>query len=131
MASLSRTFVLRTEGNAAALYSFLKLNWRAMAEASKPLAITVSEHKTKRSIEQNKRYWSLLTTISEQVWISGKQYDPEVWHEHYKTLLAPKEDSPSGLIAMSTARMDVEQFSAYMLQVELHAMTEFNVEFSL
>jgi hypothetical protein len=35
------------------------------------------------------------------------------------------------MIAMSTARMDVEQFSAYMLAVELHAMTEMNVEFSL
>lgn len=132
MASLSKTIVLRTEGNAASLYAFLKSNWRAMAGANKPLAVTISEHKERRSLDQNKRYWALLNAIHEQVWISGRQFDPEVWHEHMRELFAPKEESPSGgMIAMSTARMDVEQFSAYMLAVELHAMTEMNVEFAL
>lgn len=132
MASLSRTFVLRTEGNTAALWAFLKQNAKAMAEAGKPLAVTVSEHKERRSRDQNKRYWALLTAIHEQAWIGGRQFDPEVWHEHMRESFAPKEESPGGgLIAMSTARMDVEQFSAYMLAVELHAMTEMNVEFSL
>lgn len=132
MASLSKTIVLRTEGNAASLYAFLKSNWRAMAAAEKPLAVTISEHKERRSLPQNKRYFALLTAIHEQVWIGGRQFDPEVWHEHFKEMFAPKEESPGGgMIAMSTARMDVEQFSAYMLAVELHAMTEMNVEFSL
>lgn len=132
MADLSRTFVLRTEGNAASLYAFLKHNWRVMAGASKPLAVTVSEHKERRSRDQNKRYWALLTAISEQVWVAGRRFDPEVWHEHMREMFAPKEESPSGgLIAMSTARMDVEQFSKYMLDVELAAMTEYGVEFSL
>jgi hypothetical protein len=132
MASLSRTFVLRAEGNAAALYAFLKMNWRAMAEREKPLAVTVTEFKERRSLDQNKRYWALLNAIHEQVWIGGRQFDAEVWHEELKNQLAPKEESPGGgMIAMSTARMDVEQFSAYMLAVELHAMTEMNVEFSL
>jgi hypothetical protein len=132
MASLSQTFVLRGERDTAALYAFLKRNWPAMAEAKKPLAVTVSEHKERRSLSQNKRYFALLTAISEQVWVGGRKYDPEVWHEELKNQFAPKEESPSGgMIAMSTARMDVEQFSAYMLQVELHAMNEFSVEFSL
>lgn len=132
MASLARTFVLRTEGNTAALWTFLKQNAKAMAEAGKPLAVTISEYKERRSLDQNKRYWALLNAIHEQVWIGGRQFDAEVWHEELKNQLAPKEESPGGgMIAMSTARMDVEQFSAYMLAVELHAMTEMNVEFSL
>lgn len=132
MASLSKTFVLRTEGNTAALWTFLKQNAKAMAEAGKPLAVTVSEHKERRSRDQNKRYWALLTCMSEQVWIGGKQFAPETWHEHMRESFAPKEDAPSGgLIAMSTSRMDVEQFSAYMLAVELYAISEHQVEFSL
>ena len=132
MSAISRTFVLRDEGNAAALWSFLKHNWREMASCKKPLAVTISEHHERRSRSQNKRYWALLTAIHEQVWISGRKFDAEVWHEHMREAFAPKEESPSGgMIAMSTARMDVEQFSTYMLQVELHAMTEFSVEFSL
>lgn len=131
MAALSKTFVLRNDGNAAALYAFLKRNWRAMAAAEKPLAVTITEHKERRSTAMNARYWALLTAVAEQVWIDGKQFAPETWHEHFKDAFGPKEDSPSGLKAMSTSRMDVEQFSAYMLGVELHAMNEFNVEFSL
>jgi hypothetical protein len=132
MAALARTFVLRTEGNAASLYAFLKQNWRAMADAGKPLGVTVTEHKERRSLDQNKRYWALLTTISEQVWIEGRKYDPEVWHEHMRDSFAPKEERPGGgLIAMSTARMDVEQFSKYMLDVEINAVTEYGVEFLL
>lgn len=132
MAALSKTFVLRNDGNAAALYAFLKHNWRALAEAGKPLAVTVSEHKERRSTAMNARYWALLTAVAEQVWIGGKQFAPETWHEHMRESFAPKEDAPSGgLIAMSTSRMDVEQFSAYMLAVELYAISEHQVEFSL
>ena len=94
------------------------------------LAVTVSEHKERRTLSQNKRYFALLTSISEQVWVSGRQYDPEVWHEELKNQLAPKEESPSGgMIAMSTARMDVEQFSKYMDEVTAHAASNFGVEF--
>lgn len=131
MASLSRTFVLRNDDNAKALYAFLKHNWRAMAEANKPLAVTISEHKERRSTAANARYWALVSAISEQAWIGGKQYAPETWHEFLKDSFAPKEDSPGGLKPMSTARMDVEQFSAYSLAVELYAMNEHNIEFSL
>lgn len=132
MPTLSKTFVLRTEGNTAALWTFLKQNARAMAEAGKPLAVTVTEHKERRSTAMNARYWALLTCMSQQVWVGGKQFAPETWHEHMRESFAPKEDAPGGgLIAMSTSRMDVEQFSAYMLAVELYAITEHNVEFSL
>jgi hypothetical protein len=127
MAALSKTFVLRNDGNAAALYAFLKHNWRAMAEAGKPLAVTVSEHKERRSTAMNARYWALLTCISEQVWIGGKTFAPETWHEHFRDSFAPKEDSPGGLKAMSTARMDVEQFSKYMDEVIVHASSTLGV----
>ena len=131
MADLSRTFVLRTQSNAAALYAFLRANWQAMAASEHPLSVTVAEYKERRSRAQNDRLWALLTTIGEQVWIEGRQYAPEVWHEHMKWAFAPKEDGPTGLIAMSTSRMDVEQFSKYMLEIETFAMSEYGVEFSL
>lgn len=64
MSAILRTFVLRNEPNANALWQFLKNNWRALAGAGKPLAVTVQEHKTKRSTDQNKRYWAILNEIA-------------------------------------------------------------------
>lgn len=49
MVSPLRTFVLRDERNANAIWVFLRSNWRALADASRPLAVTVAEHKAKRS----------------------------------------------------------------------------------
>jgi hypothetical protein len=78
------TFVLREETHAQALWSFLKNNWNVMAWEGKPLAVTVSEHKAKRSAEQNKLYWSRLNEIAEQAWIDGKRFSADAWHEYYK-----------------------------------------------
>lgn len=38
MASVARTFILKEDMNAQALWAFLRQNWKAMAAAGKPLA---------------------------------------------------------------------------------------------
>lgn len=133
MASLSRTFVLRTEGNAAALHTFLKQNAKAMAEAGKPLAVTVSEHKERRSADQNRLFHVLLTQISEQAWMGGKQYDVYVWKEMVRRKFVGTEevDLPDGTRferSMSTAKLDVGEFSKLIDIVSAWATTELGVE---
>ena len=79
---LFRTFILREEVNASALWSFLKANWRDTAKDGKPLAVTVQEYKAKRSGDQNRYYWQRLNEIAEQAWIGGRQFSADAWHEH-------------------------------------------------
>jgi hypothetical protein len=122
---MQRMFVLRTEEHARGLWSFLKSNWREMAAANQPLAVTVTQHKDKRTLDQNKRYWAILNEIAEQAWVAGKQYSADAWHEHFKQTLIGVIDLPNGsTVGISTASLNVEEFANYMTRVEMYATTE-------
>jgi len=118
-----RVFIIREDRHAQALYAFLKLNWRSMAEANHPLSVTVGPEKTKRSLQANAYYWGVtLKQISEQGWVDGRQFAPEVWHEEFKERFAPRIDRPfGGSYPMSTSDMTVEQFLTFTRDVEVWA----------
>ena len=119
---LHQSFTLRDESHAARLYAFLKANWRAMADQEKPLSVIVTEKKPKRTDEQNRLYWSRLGEIADQVWLGGKRYSKDVWHEYYKAKFGPKVEGPHGqLVAMSTTDLTVEAFTLYMNEIAADA----------
>jgi hypothetical protein len=122
---MQRTFVLRTEEHAQSLWAFLRANWRALADSKQPLAVTVKQHKDRRSLDQNKRYWAILHDIAEQAWVAGKQYSAEAWHEHFKQTLIGLVELPNGnKVGISTANLNVEEFANYMTRVEMYAISE-------
>lgn len=126
---MRRTFILRDDRNATALYAFLKANWRAMADQDKPLAVEIREHKDKRSVEANKYYWQLLKFIAGNAWINGKQYSKEAWAEHFKQSMIGYEELPSGKqIGISTTTLNVAEFAEYLRNIEQYATTELGLE---
>ncbi|MEY4376122.1 MAG: hypothetical protein RJB26_672 [Pseudomonadota bacterium] len=115
-------FVLREPAHAAALHAFLKANAAAMAAQGRPLAVTVTEAKAKRSTEQNRRYWALLGEIAEHAWVAGRQFSADAWHEHFKGLYIGLEDLPDGRrAALSSAPLSVADFGEYMDKIEAYA----------
>lgn len=132
---MNKTITLRQESNAQQLWAFLKANWRAMADAGKPLAVSITEAKSKRSTDQNRRYWALVTDIAEQAWVDGKQFNKEVWHEHLarKFGVCKEITLPDGeivLVRESTGDMDVQTFTAYMTRIEVYAAQDLGIELS-
>lgn len=132
--SLCRTFVLRGPPQARLLWAFLKANWPEAAQAARPLAVTVAEHKAKRSSDQNRRLHALLRDIAEQAWVGGRQYDAETWKEHFRRRFIGTEeiDLPDGTRierGISTTTLGVAEFTRLMDLIESHAATELGVEF--
>jgi len=132
--TIARTFVLRTESNAAALHSFLKANAKAMADAGKPLEVSVSEAGAKRNVQQNRRNWALVSYIAEHAWVEGRQYSKETWHEYFARKFGVMKELvlPDGEITLqreSTAEMDVDAFNGYLLRIEAYAAQELGIEF--
>ncbi len=124
-----RVFVLRDEGRAQMLWAFLKANWKPLADTGKPLAVTVTEHKSKRSIEQNKRYWAVLQQISEQAFLEGVCYGTDAWHEYFKRKFIGCVDLPDGgSLGQSSTSLTVAEFADYMTKVEACASGELGVE---
>jgi hypothetical protein len=77
--------------------------------------------KPKRSLEQNRYYWAILSDISEQV-VPGKAYEPSIWHEYLRALFLPERmvELPDGSVKMlegSTAELSLDQFSEYVEKV--------------
>lgn len=135
MTTLSRTFILRNDNFAQALWAFLRSNWKAMAEQGKPLAVTIAEHKAKRNVEQNKRLHAMLSEIAEQAWVAGRQYDAETWKEYYRRLLIGSEEIPlpDGEImerGISTTTLSVHECADFITRMEQDASERLGVVFS-
>lgn len=129
-----RAFILRSDQHAQALYAFLKANWRDMAEAGKPLAVQVLEHKAKRNAEQNKKMHADFTEIAAQAWVAGQQFSPEAWKEHYKRLYIGIEEVllPSGQIekrGISTTTLNVHECADFITQYQKDAIENYGVQF--
>lgn len=100
----------------------------------KPLQITVSEEVKARKPDQNSLMWAgPLKDIAHQVYLDGRTYTPELWHEYFKKEYLPEEfDSelckegyqkwdydPSGdrVCIGSTTELTVKGFSQYLEQI--------------
>jgi hypothetical protein len=90
----------------------------------------VEAYQAKRSGEQNRLYWSVLAEIAEAVEVEGKRFSKEAWHEHFRSEFLPKQESPSGLVAVSTTQMTKQQFADYVTRVQAYAANHFGVEFA-
>lgn len=93
--SLDRTIVIRTERDALAACSLIMGNWSAMSRNETPMASRVYEYKRNATDEQRSLMWIRLGEIAEQMWVDGRQFSADVWHEHSKREFLPEEDGPS------------------------------------
>ena len=126
---MERTFILRGPEQAKALHGFLKANASAMAAQGRPLAVEVREHKAKRSSRANRRYWALLRFIASNAWIGGKQFADETFHEWFKRRFIGTEELPDGQsVGISTTKLDVGEFTAYMERIEQCASEELGID---
>lgn len=129
---MQRLFVLREAHHLAGLVAFLTANWQVFAVDGKFLAVTVALFKSKRSLEQNRRYFgpAVLGAIAEQAWCDGRRFDKESWHEHLKREFIGVIDVPGGGVrAMSSSDLNIEQFGIFMQQVEAYAAQQLGVMF--
>jgi hypothetical protein len=65
-------------------------------DQKKPIECVIREEPTIRSLDQNARMWAgPLRDIADQAWLSGRQFNDELWHEHFKKEFLPDENKLS------------------------------------
>ncbi len=82
-----------------------------------------------RTIEQNRLYWAILREISEQHSIEGVKYRASAWHEMLKKGLLPFKieklpNSTETKVYKSTAKLNKEEFSNYIQEIEQYCRSE-------
>lgn len=97
-------------------------------EAGLQYAVRIDEVKSKRSLDQNSRYWALTTYISQHApqYQGGEWHSPEIWHEYLARRFLGMVPGPFGVgVRKSTARLKVMEFSDYMNAIEEWARDQF------
>jgi len=114
----------------------------APIDSAHPLEFVLREEVKQRKLDQNALYWAgPLKDISDQAYVEGRTYSPEVWAEHFKELYLVEDDDPelvllvkdplaynkwtigpSGkrILTGSTTQLSIRGFALYLQQVELH-----------
>ena len=123
--------ILRDRERARAIWHRIGVALGAMIDRG-PVELILRPAKSKRSIEQNQRYWKLLSQMAVAIVIDGRRFRPEVWHEHLKREFIGREELvlPSGEIeerGISTTTLNVSDFGDYMAKIEAWCATEHGV----
>lgn len=87
-----------------------------------PYEIVLRPLKAKRSGDQNKRYWALLREVAATVWVNGRQFSDEVWHEQFKRIFIGLEEItlPDGGVesrGISTTTLNISDMGRYMDEI--------------
>lgn len=128
---MNKTFVIHQESIINNVSLLLSQNWKQFKERDEVLEVTVSIHKTKRNIEQNKLLHAMLSEIASQAWVNGKQYNAEIWKDFFKREFLGVIELPNGqVMAVSTSKLKVKAFAEFVHQVEVYAVSELMVVFS-
>ncbi|WP_320533648.1 recombination protein NinB [Robbsia andropogonis] len=134
--ALYREFTLRNGSMWSNVVAFVRANAKIFADRGEPLRVIVTAEEKQRNAQQNRFYWgAVLTQISGQAWVNGRQFDKDTWHEYFARQYGVCEEMtlPDGEIITrrkSTTLMTVGEFSDYLNQIQAYAAAELGVEFS-
>lgn len=134
-----RTFRF-TAGSQSSMWPLVKAFWRSAVchflGRGETVLLILTNERAPRNRQQNARLWGhLYRTISEQAWVNGQQFAPDVWHEYFarKYGVCDEVILPDGEIVSrrrSTTEMTTAEFSEFMDRIETEAATELGVSFA-
>ena len=117
-----------TKDNKRPLMTTIYNNLGVWLESNAELEVCIRPYKSKRSIEQNRRLWFLYREISEKVFIDGKRFSQDVWHEFLKRKFIGCIEMPNGqLMGISTTKLSVQEMSEYQEKIISWASMEHGV----
>lgn len=112
------------------------------AQHGTPLRVVVAEQADARRSEQNRFMWAgVLEQVAAQVFVGGRQFNAETWHELLKRECLPERcakgvekwehhNDGTRSLRMSTADLDDVEFGQYLLAIQGHAAAEWGVVFN-
>lgn len=87
-----RKFILRDEKVRDSLLALVR---NLPIDPLRPVEVVAREEVKARKGDQNAALWAgPLRDISEQAWLDGRQFSPEVWAQYFKRQLLPESFDP-------------------------------------
>lgn len=102
------------------------------------------EQKQRKSAQNALMWAGLLSRVSRNAWVSGRQYEPEIWHEFFKKEFLPESFEegitldgyekykflPDGSMTMvgSTTKLTPKGFAEYLQKVEAYCAVDLGID---
>jgi probable phage associated protein len=96
------------------------------------LDITIRPHKSKRSVEQNRRLWKIYGELADKAWVNGRRYSAETWHEYCKGYflgfeLKAMPDGSELKTPISTTTLNTAEMTDYQNRLQVWAAGNFGL----
>lgn len=121
-----------TKDNKRPLMTTIYNNLGAWLEATAELEVCIRPYKSKRSIEQNRRLWSIYGKLADEAWVNGRRYSAETWHEYCKGMflgfeLKAMPDGTEIKTPISTTTLNTAEMTDYQNRLQAWAAGEFGI----
>lgn len=123
-----RHFLIDGDARMAIVLAFLE---RLPATPERPLEVIVSAYRGRASAAQYRFYWGRrMQQIADQVWVDGKRFEAESWHELFKRRFIGSTELPDGSQrALSTTMLTPQEFGDYVTKIEAFVIEQYGVIF--
>lgn len=121
-----RTFRLQLSNMRPLFENLFKNIVPEMLSGCADLEIVLRPYQSKRSTEQNKRLWALYREIADNVWVDGRKFDQDTWHEYFKRRFigCTERVLPDGgteTRGISTKTLNTAEMAEYQTRIEAWA----------
>ncbi|HHK5988334.1 recombination protein NinB [Neisseria sp. P0009.S008] len=121
-----------TKDNKRPLMTTIYNNLGVWLEANSELEVCIRPHKSKRSIEQNRRLWKIYGELADKAWVNGRRYSAETWHEYCKGMFLGYElkampDGSELKTPISTTTLNTVEMTDYQNRLQAWAAGNFGL----
>ena len=121
-----------TKDNKRPLMTTIYNNLGAWLEANAELEVCIRPYNSKRSIEQNRRLWSIYGELADKAWVNGRRYSAETWHEYCKGMFLGYElkampDGTELKTPISTTTLNTAEMTGYQNRLQAWAAGNFGL----
>lgn len=107
-------------------------NLQGWLKESPDLEISIRPHKSKRSVEQNRRLWKIYGELADKAWVNGRRYSAETWHEYCKGMFLGYElkampDGTEAKTPISTTTLNTAEMTDYQNRLQVWAAGNFGL----
>lgn len=121
-----------TKDNKRPLMTTIYNNLGAWLEVNAELEVCIRPYNSKRSIEQNRRLWSIYGKLADEAWVNGRRYSAETWHEYCKGMFLGYElkampDGTELKTPISTTTLNTAEMTDYQNRLQAWAAGNFGL----
>ncbi len=121
-----KNFILSTNGAIRAAIKFIDALPLKTAHGQH-YEVVIRLHQKKANYEQQKRHFARMGWLAENLWVDGKLFSKDTWHEHWKRQILGYSELPNGEKIGLPSPNTAKEYAAFDNAIDQHLAEEYGV----